>query len=488
MNLSAAEVQSNWGTSGPPRVLVVDDDAELCRAIQRGLRRFGIAVDAAYGGHEAIKKVETNAYDVLVLDLQMAQMDGFDVFKVINSVPNAPQTILHSAYLDVPTTVAAMRAGVSEVLEKPTAMGLLAERVLQLSKPRLATSVRETADRLETSNDPASRLLGNATQMQELREQIRRIACFRDMSVLIEGPTGTGKELVAEAIHAASCPNEPFVTINCAAVPDHLFESELFGHDAGAFTSARGPRPGLLEEAGRGTIFLDEIGEMPPAMQPKLLRVLEGRQFRRVGSNKTKDLHARVISATNRPLASMDGPVRADLYFRLAGYTLSTPPLRDRLEDIPLLARHLLSSFAKRYSKSALVLDDAAMAYLTNFDWPGNVRELRTVVENAAVLSTSGVVSRYEIAAVLSSRGAQIRNREELPQSGNVSIPATFPPTPSLPTPFADAETFSSLPDLERQLIVSTYTECGENLSRSARRLGIPRSTLRDKLRKLGLR
>ena len=459
-------------------VLIVDDDAGLAHAIQRILTQRHLTVDLASDGNVALEKVDAHGYDVVVLDLRLSQLDGLDVLRALRSRQNPPETILHSAFLDVPTAVAAMKYGVADVLEKPVSSKALGDRVWDLVRQRRSRHASEEP-RLgavpdDAEPDPAARLLGETASMVALREQIRRVGQFRDVSVLIEGPTGTGKELVAEAIHAATLPDAPFVSVNCAAVPDNLFESELFGHEAGAFTNARGARAGLLEEAGTGTIFLDEIGEMPAAMQPKLLRVLETREFRRVGGNRSRRLTARVISATNRPLSgAREEHVRGDLYFRLAGYTIVTPALRQRMPDIALLARSFLERFGARYELASTCLTDGAIEALYRHDWPGNVRELRVVVENAAVLSAPGPIDADAIEHVLALRGGEGGARETA-KSGSYAV-------------VRPSNGAVSLPALERELIVDAYTRYSPNLSKTAKYLGIPRSTLRDRLRKFGM-
>jgi two-component system, NtrC family, response regulator HydG len=458
-------------------VLVVDDDAGVANGIGRILVQRGFAVDIAADGAAALERIESQTYDVMVLDLRMANLDGLEVLRALRSRPNPPETILHSAFLDVPTTVEAMKCGVSDVIEKPVSPNVLGDRVLYLVQKRQSSRVdmpgpATGAAALET--DPAQRLLGETPAIRSLRDQIRRISQFREVSVLIEGHTGTGKELVAEAIHALTARQEPFVSVNCAAVPDHLFESELFGHEAGAFTSARGARAGLFEEAGHGTIFLDEIGEMPASVQPKLLRVLETREFRRVGGNRSRRLSARVISATNRPLSGApDDALRSDLYFRLAGYTIVTPRLCERANDIPILAVHFLAQFAARYGQTQARFTPAALDSLGRYDWPGNVRELRLVVENAAMLASPGPIDAASVDHVLYTRSG-----ESVPQppEHSGSFPASAVVGPGV-----------TLPDLERELIIGAFTKYSPNLSKTAKYLGIPRSTLRDKLRKFGV-
>ncbi|MET0592141.1 MAG: sigma 54-interacting transcriptional regulator, partial [Polyangiaceae bacterium] len=276
-------------------MLVVDDDASTVRVIERILRQRGFSVDVAADGASALQAIESRSYDVMILDLRMSNVGGLEVLRSIRARTDAPRTILHSAYLDVPTTVAAMRIGVEDVVEKSVSLTLLTDRVFDLANQRrparrsMPPSVHPV---LGKERDPAARIFGETEAIRAVRQQIHRISLFREVAVLVEGETGTGKELIAQAIHELSVPSEPFIAVNCAAIPPHLFESELFGHEAGAFTSAKGTRVGLLEEAGRGTVFLDEIGEMPAAMQPKLLRVLETREFRRVGGNRSRKLAA----------------------------------------------------------------------------------------------------------------------------------------------------------------------------------------------------
>jgi DNA-binding NtrC family response regulator len=254
------------------------------------------------------------------------------------------------------------------------------------------------------------------------------------------------------------------VSVNCAAIPAELFESELFGHEAGAFTSARAARAGQLEEAGSGTLFLDEVGELPSTLQPKLLRVLETREFRRVGSNRGRTFAARVVSATNRRLADEDGEVfRSDLYFRISGHTLRMPALRDHVEDIPLLAVHLCRQFCEQNQSPIPRIDESAMEALFRHDWPGNVRQLRVVIGNAVVHAQDNVIRREQIEQTLAPPAKPRMSRPER----QVSRP---------------------LPEVERAMILEAYREAGNNLSQAAEILGIPRTTLRDRLKRYGVR
>jgi DNA-binding NtrC family response regulator len=479
------------------RVLIVDDDSVLARALQRVLRANGLVADAVLDGRSAIERLRAEPYDVMLLDLQMANMDGMEVYRLARGQSSPPATIIHSAHVDVRTAVLAIRAGVQEVMQKPVPEQILTARIRELAAER-----RAGARRLAVPEDPVEppdalmRLVGESTPMTELRRHVCRVANFRDLAVMIQGPTGTGKELVALAIHAASWPAEPFVSVNCAAVPEHLFESELFGHEAGAFTNAKASRVGLFEEAGRGTLFLDEIGEMPFALQAKLLRVLETRQFRRVGGNRSRLLAARVVSATNRSSAAeLRARMRPDLYFRLAGYTIPTPPLSAHVADVPDLARHFIEDFGKRHDMPSAVLTARATDALIAHRWPGNVRELRAVMESASVLARDGVIDRAEVEAALVARSGFDENEPKTPVAPEPRKITSIPPPMSRSIESTDLATARSgvrrrpsLPDLQRDMILSTFEQSQRNLSHAARELGIPRSTLRARLRKYGVR
>lgn len=348
-------------------------------------------------------------------------------------------------------------------------------RIVAYARHEMALLLEDLARSLPNpeGEDAASRILGETPAIQLLRDQIRNVARFRDVSVLVLGETGTGKELVAEAIHeVGSAPDSPFVAINCAAIPEHLFESELFGHEAGAYTGARSARAGLFESAAGGTVFLDEIAEMPAVLQPKLLRALESRRFRRVGANRDLPLRARVVSATHRVVLDPRGNgLRPDLYYRLAGFTLSLPALRARIPDIDVLARAFLASFRERHGAGPTGFSNRALEMLHAHAWPGNVRELRLTVEHAAIVARDSVITGPEISVAL---GHQPALRESRPP------PSNRPPQRiSVPD--------GGLRDLERDLILRAFAESERNVSRTARRLGIPRSTLRARLRRYGV-
>ncbi|MEZ4371886.1 MAG: sigma-54 dependent transcriptional regulator [Polyangiaceae bacterium] len=354
----------------------------------------------------------------------------------------------------------------------------------------LLDRIEEVLPRRAWMRDAAEQILGDTPSVRRVKEQIRRVARFRDVSVLVLGETGTGKELVAEAVHQlASGDRDPFVAINCAAIPAELFESELFGHEAGAYTGARGARVGLLEAAGSGTVFLDEVGEMPPQLQPKLLRALETREFRRIGANTSVPLKARVISATNRGFGNDDSSLRLDLQFRLAGFTIVLPPLRERLEDIELLAKHFVESFGERQGIHGCGISSEALSALREHSWPGNVRELRSTLDHAAILCGGTVIDAATVRAAM----AQL---QRYAPGGSLEVSTEDRPSrrPSVsPPPLLSGERVrglltenSGLRDIERDLILSAFEESGRNLSKTSRLLGLPRTTLRAKLRRYG--
>jgi DNA-binding NtrC family response regulator len=367
--------------------------------------------------------------------------------------------------------------------ERPRAAFDGARDTDETSEPRPANADdRWDAGLARDADELVPEIIGQSLAVRLMREQIATVARFRDLPVMIMGETGTGKELVAQAIHRLGGRRGDLQAINCAAVPEELFESEVFGHEAGAFTGAKSARAGLFELAGQGTVFLDEVGEMQALLQAKLLRALETRHFRRVGSNRTLELGARIVSATNRPLRGLPlEPMRSDLYFRLAAYTITTPPLRERMEDIALLAPALLRRLAAVYFSNAVDLTPRAIEALHAHDWPGNVRELRSVLLHAAIHTRGGTIGVEHIAAAL-------RARERLDDDSG-SRPSSQPPelTPS-PGSTPAPPVKNGLQHAERSLILDIYTQSRENVSVAARRLGMARTTLRDKLRKYGLR
>ncbi|MCB9594779.1 MAG: sigma-54-dependent Fis family transcriptional regulator [Sandaracinaceae bacterium] len=451
------------GTLHGGSILLAEDDPILSRRTADVLRRRGWEVATVADGESAVREARTGAYGVVLLDIQLPELDGLQVLDAIRAGSDPPPIIMLSGYLDVKTTLAALRRGAAEILEKPVEIDRLVQAIREVERQGGASG-------RDDSHAEVPEILGRSPAAQRLREDIAEAARHPGVPVLVIGETGTGKELVAAAIHRLGGAAGPLVAFNCAAVPADLFESELFGHEPGAFTGARVARAGLLQAAGDGTVFLDEIGEMPANQQSKLLRVLETRSFRRLGAHRELPLRARIVSATNRPLRGRDeDPVRADLFFRLAGYTLRTPPLRERMEDVEMLATHFLHKLADEHPGVPRRLSPRAADALRSHDWPGNVRELRAVTHAAALRAPGEALGVRYVVEALSDRGCL--------------DPQTRPPPPSALTPVAEP----GLREVERDLVERAWAQSDGNLSRAARQLGIPRTTLRDKLKRYGL-
>ena len=446
-----------------PLILIVDDDSPHRSMLRTVLRGWGYAVEEAEDGAAAVEQVRARAFDAVLTDVRMARLDGIAALREIREWnPSIPVPIM-TAWSSVQNAVDALRLGAYDYLTKPLELDelkLALERALDHT--RLA---RESQEPGRAQSEASSLLLGRSEAMRELVEMVETVAPT-EATVLVSGESGTGKELVARAIQAASTRRDkPFVTINCAALAENLLESELFGHEKGAFTGADRRREGRFVQAHGGTLFLDEIGEMPLSLQAKLLRVLQQGEVQRVGCDETIKVDVRVIAATNRVLADevAAGRFREDLFYRLNVIGLEVPPLRARREDIPLLASTFLERHAAANRKTIKGFTPQAMDAMLRYGWPGNVRELENAVERAVILSGGEYVA--ERALPLAVQNA--------------------------PVPDADGEELAlgsmSLEDVERKAIEATLRETEDNKSEAARRLGITRATLHSKLKKYGL-
>jgi len=381
------------------RVLVVDDDADMSLMLARHLESEGMVVVAATGGREALKALTSQEFDVVVTDLVMDEVGGLEVLEAARQCRHPPRVILMTAFGTLESAIAAMRQGAYDYLAKPFK---LAEVTVAVNRAFEDHRLRRENERLRAEverHQGLERLLGRSKVMQETVNQIRAVASS-DASVLLLGESGTGKELVAQAIHWAS-PRRGgrFLAVNCAAVPETLLESELFGHEKGAFTGADRRREGLFAAANGGTLFLDEIGDMPVATQAKLLRVLQDRAVRPLGGTASLQLDLRVVAATNKELAPMikDGRFREDLYYRLAVIPIRLPSLRERPEDIMLIGEHYLRETSGRLGKHIEGFDESARGWMERHSWPGNVRELENVIERAVVLARAPLITRADL-------------------------------------------------------------------------------------------
>jgi len=436
-------------------VLVVDDEAGMRAALEASFRRNGWDVTTASGTGEALAKFRRMPCPLVVTDVRMADGDGLQVMQGVREMAPSTAVIFLTAYGTVTDAVQAIKEGACDYLMKPVSFDRLreaAERVL---------AIAGASARGKQQNSPASELIGHSPVFLQMLDRVRQVARTA-ADVLIEAESGTGKELVARMIHRSSARREgPFVAVNCSAFPDHLLESELFGHVRGAFTGAIGAKPGKFELANGGTLLLDEVGEMPLELQPKLLRVLQEREVDPLGSTRTVPLDVRVIATTNRPLRATiaAGEFRADLYYRLNVLPLALPPLRERREDIAELAGHFLRKHAPDSAPSYHIAPQLA-AGLEAHSWPGNVRELENFIRRALALSNGHVL------------GADLLRHLEASPDMQRS---------------ASLEAGVSLRDAERQLLERTLEATGGNRTRAAELMGVSLRTVRNKIRNYGL-
>ena len=448
-----------------PNILIVDDDRELRAMLAEDLIRRGWQAETAADAAEALDYAAANDLDVVLTDMNMPGLSGLELCERLAANRADVPVIVLTAFGSLDTAVAAIRAGAYDFVTKPVDTDLLSISLDRaLKHRRLQEQIRVLSD--ERGDDEDGLLIGRSTAICDLRRQIDRIA-DTDTSVMVYGESGTGKELVSRMLHERSRRRErPFVAVNCAALPEHLLESELFGHRKGAFTDARTDRKGLFLEANGGTLLLDEIGEMPLTLQPKLLRALEERRLRPVGGGSELPFDVRVVSATNRDLEAEaeGGAFRTDLFYRLNVIQLSVPPLRSRGTDILLLAEHFLRRFARRFDKDVVGLGGPTSERLLNYNWPGNVRELRNAMERAVALT------QFDHLAV-----------DDLPEKIR-DHRAT-----RLVVDGDDPRELVPMEEIERRYILHVLQASGGNRTQAARILGLDRKTLYRKLQRYGV-
>jgi DNA-binding NtrC family response regulator len=440
------------------KILVVDDEAIVRESLKAWFEQDGHSVDAAESAKEGLRLCAQGKYDTALVDIKMPGMDGLELQTRLAAADPDLTIILMTAYASVESAVKAMKAGAYDYIIKPFDPDDLSHLIQRAAEHR---SLRAENLRLKKSLEAVSApppLVGSSTAMKRVLDLVATVAAT-DATVLVTGESGTGKELVARAIHAQSARRySPLVVVNCGALPEGVLESELFGHEAGAFTGARARHKGKFEAAEGGTIFLDEIGELTPHVQVELLRVLEEKVVTRVGSNTPVPVDFRVIAATHRNLQERvrDGAFREDLFWRLNVFTIEIPPLRERTEDIPVLAEHFLERFTAAMGRKPMRFSGEALAALTRYDWPGNVRELQNAVERAVVV---GADSTVEVS----------------------DLPVHVTAAPGHPGP-------GSLADAEKAHIQAVLEESGWNISRAARVLDVDRVTLYNKIRRYELK
>jgi two-component system response regulator HydG len=445
------------------KILVVDDEPSQRKMLKANLSLDGYEVFEADDGTDAISRVSDEFYDLILMDNRMSQMDGIEALKEIKKISPGIPIIIITAHASVETAVEALQAGAHNYLIKPLDIDELRIKVQQtLEFWRLKEENILQRRRIENLFD-ASRIVGRSQKMKQVLERVAMVAPSLT-SVLILGESGTGKELIANAIHQGSPrADQRFIKVNCAALPETLLESELFGHEKGAFTGAVGRRPGRFELADGGSIFLDEIAEMTPATQSKLLRVLQEREFEPLGSTKTVKVDIRIITATNRNLQEevRKGRFREDLFYRLDVVPIELPPLRERREDISLLIDHFLKMYNERNGRNLQGFHPRALDALMRYNWPGNIRELENLVERGVILTRDDYVPFSELPeAVRMATGVDVSKE----------VRSGIPPG-------------MTIKEMERELILKTLEDNDGNRTRSARVLGITRRTLQHKLK-----
>jgi two-component system response regulator HydG len=448
-----------------PKILLVDDDPSHRQMLEAVLTAEGYEVSQAEDGQGAVAGVAERFYDLVLMDLRMARVGGLEALRQIKEISPGIPIIIMTAYASVATAVDALKSGAYDYLTKPLDIDELRVQVKKaLHHRQLEQENVFLKERLDDRFDFA-KIIGRSLAMGRLFESMALVAPS-EATVLIAGESGTGKELIANAIHQNSPRRDrTFIKVNCAALPETLLESELFGHEKGAFTGALARKEGRFHLAHRGSIFLDEIGEMALTTQAKILRVLQEREFEPLGSTQTVKVDTRVIAATNKNLAEeiQNGRFRQDLYYRLNVVTLEVPPLRDRREDIPLLADFFLKRYAEKNRRHMKGFSPRAMDVLMRYAWPGNVRELENVVERAVIMARGEVITPTEFP-------------EGFKELDDGAKDAELGLTPG-----------RSLREVEREMVIRTLEEAGGNRTQTARLLGISRRTLQLKLKEYGI-
>lgn len=449
-------------------ILVADDEEDVRILLKEVLEEENYTVITATNGQKAVDAVNNNHPDCVLLDVRMPVMDGMEAFLKIREIAPELPVIFLTAYGSSDLAIKAMKKGAYDYLTKPFDIDELKIKV------KKAIELKELS--ANSDNRPHSRyrqdeIIGESSKMQEVYKSIGLVA-DSDATVLIRGESGTGKELVAKAIYLHSNrKNKPFIVVNCAAIPENLLESELFGHEKGAFTDAVARHIGKFEQAGNGTIFLDEIGDMSLYLQAKLLRVLQEKTFERVGGKETIVSHARILAATNRNLEELlkEGKFREDLYYRLNVVTISIPPLRERKEDIPLLVNYFVAKYSKKYNKVVQGVSDKVMRVFMDYDWPGNVRELENAIARGVIITSAPLIMKEHLPPKLIEgvKETGLVNKTE----GNIPMDDEIVPLPE------------AIAKIEKEMIIKAIKKANGNKTKAAKMLGISRKSLFNKLR-----
>ena len=448
-----------------PRILIIEDEKLIRWSLRQRFAEEGYVVDDAENATEGLEKLSRATYDLVMLDYKLPDMSGLDVLRRIRDDDQDIVVLIMTAYSSVENAVEAMRLGAYDYVSKPFKMDALMLTVNKaLETTRLKREVRDLRSQMQKKFG-FDRILGRCPAMQKLFELMRDVAASGASTIFLRGESGTGKDLVAKSIHYNSDrASRPFMNITCTAITESLLESELFGHERGAFTDAKALKKGLLELADGGTVFLDEVGDMPPSLQAKLLRFLEEKTFRRVGGVSDIEVDVRVIAATNRDVNKLleDGKFREDLYYRLNIIPIDLPPLRDRGDDITLLAEYYIDIFAREFKRDVRSLSPPAVEKLMSYTWPGNVRELRNIIERSVLLCKQPMIGPDDL--VLGRGGPEHQSYSiDLPPGG------------------------ISLQTVEEQLVRQALAQTGDNQTKAAKLLHLSRDQLRYRMERYGL-
>jgi len=442
-------------------ILIVDDEKDICMALNILLSKEGYAVKEAYNGEQALEIIKKENFDIVMTDIKMDKMDGFEVLKEAQKLSPETSVVMMTAFASVGSAVEAMRSGASDYITKPfinDEIRLTIRRILQSRELQMENQIlRQELSQRQTA---FTNIIGSSESMQKVFSVMEKVIPNKS-NILITGESGTGKGLVAQAIHEAGPrKDKPFIAINCGAIPENLLESELFGHKKGAFTSANEDKKGLITMAHTGTLFLDEIGELPQALQVKLLHVIQTRELTPVGDTRVITVDVRIIAATNADLMQRvkEGRFREDLYYRLNVIEIHMPSLRERRDDIPVLIKHFMQVFAKEAGKSIKDIDYEAMQALLAYEWPGNIRELRNTIERATVLADGEVITMHDLTDKFRTLDIEGISTSSLRQA---------------------------LDTFERDYIRRSLTESKGNKEMAAGKLGVDLATLYRKLKKL---
>ncbi|NVO19313.1 MAG: sigma-54-dependent Fis family transcriptional regulator [Bacteroidetes bacterium] len=467
------------------KILVIEDEKLIRWSLQKHLTSKGYTVFTAESGEEGIKIFEENHPEVVFVDNKLPNMQGLDVILRLKSIDDEAVIVFMTAYGSIETAVSAMKAGATEYINKPFAFEEI-EVILENIKSKISI-IKEIQLLRRQQKDIVTfdHIIGETSVFKQIIQLSKKISRTKTTTILLLGESGTGKDMFAHAIHNDSTRNEkPFVTINCSSLPETLLESELFGHEKGAFTDAKQLKKGLFEIADGGTVFLDEIGEINQATQIKLLGVLENRVVRRLGGSANIPVDIRIIAATNRDLkkAVDEKLFREDLYYRLKVFQITLPPLRERAKDIPILAEYFIKHYNHQFQKNINGVGDSVRSLLMNYNWPGNIRELRNVIERAVILESMNTLQAESLPGeiVLPGEHERTASAESKPNE-EVDIPRSLPYNMQIPMQGI------SLYEIEKQLIKNALEQTGYNQTLTAKLLGISRDTLRYKAKKYKL-